>query len=73
MSTDSSRPEAIPYNYEHFTAETADAHWNWAGAPPLGQRAPDFTLFTLDGLLELPLRELCRRHALTVIELGSYS
>jgi len=64
---------AVPYNYEHFTAETAEVHWNWAGAPPIGQRATDFTLYQLANQAELSLRELCRRQALTVIELGSFS
>jgi hypothetical protein len=45
---------------------------NFDASPPLGQRAPDFPLWDLDGD-ETRLSTVWPRHVYTVVEFGSFT
>lgn len=60
------------YNYDEFAPAKFEPWMNFAGSPPLGQLAPDFPLWPLDGG-ETRLHELWSRHAYSVVEFGSFT
>jgi hypothetical protein len=60
------------YNYAAFTAENVLPWLNFAGSPPLGQPAPDFPLWRLDGTA-VSLRAIWAQNRLTVVEFGSFT
>ncbi|RME85582.1 MAG: hypothetical protein D6775_02445 [Caldilineae bacterium] len=58
------------YNYASFTRENVLPWLNFTAAPPLGETAPDFPLWRLDGTPTC-LKSVWSRHAYTIIEFGS--
>jgi len=66
-------PELLAtYNYDSFTPEKVLRWLNFAASPPLGEPAPDFPLWDLDGR-PTSLREIWSQHLLTVVEFGSFT
>ena len=60
------------YNYDSFTEENVAPFMNFAGSPPLGETAPDFPLWHLDGT-ETNLSLMLAENRLTVVEFGSFT
>lgn len=60
------------YNYASFTEENVAPWMNFAGSPPLGELAPDFPLWHLDGS-ETSLSLILAENRFTVVEFGSYT
>jgi hypothetical protein len=60
------------YNYDAFIPEKFKPWLNFEASPPLGQKAPDFPLWRLDGT-ETSLGELWSEHAYTLVEFGSFT
>lgn len=60
------------YNYDEFTPEKFLPWLNFEASPPLGQPAPDFPLWHLDGA-ETRLSEIWSRHTYTIVEFGSFT
>lgn len=60
------------YNYDRFTRETFEPWMNFDASPPLGQVAPDFPLWRLDGM-EIQLSQIWKQHRYTVVEFGSFT
>ena len=60
------------YNYDEFTAEKVMPWLNFKASPALGQPAPDFPLWDLDGR-QTSLNELWSSHTYTVVEFGSFT
>jgi hypothetical protein len=60
------------YNYDAFVPEKFEPWMNFESSPPLGQRAPDFSLWELDGA-ETSLGELWSEYLYTIIEFGSFT
>lgn len=60
------------YNYDAFVPEKFELWMNFEDSPPLGQRAPDFSLWELDGA-ETSLGELWSKYPYTIIEFGSFT
>jgi hypothetical protein len=60
------------YNYNEFTVEKVLPWLNFEASPSLGQSAPDFPLWDLDGERTL-LSEIWSSHAYTVVEFGSFT
>lgn len=60
------------YNYASFTEENVLPWLNFAGSPPLGETAPDFPLWHLDGT-ETSLSLILAENRFTVVEFGSYT
>jgi hypothetical protein len=68
-------PEAtssLKYNYDSFIHENFAPHMRFDESPPLGETAPDFPLWTLEGE-ETSLREVCASYTFTVVEFGSFT
>jgi hypothetical protein len=63
---------AVKYNYDSFIRENFEPHMRFHESPPLGETAPDFPLWTLEGE-ETSLGEVCARNAFTVVEFGSFT
>ena len=63
---------ALPYNYEIFGSDTAIPLLQFGTSPPIGQKAPDFPLWHLDGT-ETRLSEIWSGHTYTVVEFGSFT
>ena len=61
------------YNYDSFVPENFEQWLNFDASPPLGQPAPDFPLWRLDGGNQTSLKEVWAAHAYTVIEFGSFT
>jgi len=60
------------YNYSEFTRDKV-LHWlRFDESPVVGQRAPDFPLWHLDGS-RTSLAEVWSNHAYTVVEFGSFT
>jgi hypothetical protein len=60
------------YNYDEFTPEKV-FHWlNFEASPSLGEKAPDFPLWQLDGV-QTSLSELWSNHRYTIVEFGSFT
>jgi hypothetical protein len=60
------------YNYDAFVPKNFEPWLNFAASPPLGQVAPDFPLWDLDGN-ETRLSALWARHTYTIVEFGSFT
>lgn len=60
------------YNYDEFVPEKFEPWLNFEASPPLGEQAPDFPLWRLDGS-ETRLSEVLRGHIYTVVEFGSFT
>jgi hypothetical protein len=60
------------YNYDEFTPEKAVPWLNFENSPPLGQPAPDFPLWHLDGS-QTSLKEIWSAHLYTIVEFGSFT
>ncbi len=60
------------YNYDAFIPTKFEPWMNFAASPPLGQTAPDFALWALDGE-ETRLGAVWSRHAYTIVEFGSFT
>jgi hypothetical protein len=60
------------YNYDEFVREKFEPWLRFHDGPPLGTRAPDFPLWTLDGS-ETRLSEIWSRHLYTVVEFDSFT
>ena len=60
------------YNYNEFTLEKVLPWMNFEGSPPLGEPAPDFPLWDLDGG-KTSLSEVWSSNAYTIVEFGSFS
>ena len=58
------------YNYDEFVPAKFRPWMNFDDSPPLGQPAPDFPLWQLDGR-ETSLRAVWSRHTYTIVEFGS--
>ena len=62
----------IQYNYDAFVPEKFARWLNFEASPPLGQPAPDFPLWNLDGT-GTRLSEIWSRHTYTIVEFGSFT
>jgi hypothetical protein len=60
------------YNYDAFTREKVERWLNFDSSPMLGQAAPDFPLWQLDGS-ETSLRQIGGQNNLTIVEFGSFT
>ena len=60
------------YNYDSFVPENFSLWMRFDSSPPLGEQAPDFPLWDLDGG-ETRLSEVWSRHTYTVVEFGSFT
>jgi hypothetical protein len=60
------------YNYDEFTREKVMPWLRFDSSPPLGQKAPDFPLWHLDGT-ETRLSEIWSSYVYTVVEFGSFT
>ena len=60
------------YNYDAFIPKNFEPWMNFEASPPLGQRAPDFPLWDLDGN-ETRLSAVWARHGYTIVEFGSFT
>ncbi len=60
------------YNYDTFVPEKFERWLNFAASPALGQTAPDFPLWELDGS-ETRLSAIWSRFTYTVVEFGSFT
>lgn len=60
------------YNYDEFVPEKIEQWLNFEASPPLGQPAPEFPLWHLDGR-QIRLSEVWSRHTFTIIEFGSFT
>ena len=60
------------YNYDSFTPEKFEPWLNFAASPPLGNVAPDFPLWNLDGN-PTSLSAVWSHYAYTVVEFGSFT
>jgi len=60
------------YNYDEFTPDKV-FHWlNFEASPQLGQPAPDFPLWELDGR-QSSLSDIWSASTYTVVEFGSFT
>lgn len=60
------------YNYDAFIPANFEPWMNFDKSPALGQKAPDFPLWTLEGE-ETSLSQQWSQHLYTVVELGSFT
>lgn len=60
------------YNYGSFVPDMFMPWMRFDSSPPLGEPAPDFPLWDLEGV-EVSLSSLWDRHLYTIIEFGSYT
>ncbi len=60
------------YNYDAFVPAKFEPWMNFADSPILGEPAPDFPLWPLDGR-ETRLSAVWASHAYTVVEFGSFT
>ena len=60
------------YNYDEFIREKFEPGMRFDESPPLGQPAPDFPLWDLDGR-ETRLSGVWLAHAHTILEFGSFT
>ena len=66
-------PDAVTkYNYDEFIPEKFQPWLNFEASPPLGDPAPDFPLWDLDGR-ETKLSAVWSRHTYAVVEFGSFT
>lgn len=60
------------YNYDSFVPEKFGPWMRFDESPALGSQGPDFPLWQLDGP-ESTLMAICREHAYTIVEFGSFT
>lgn len=60
------------YNYDEFIPAKFEPWMNFAASPPLGQPAPDFPLWQLDGS-ETRLSAIWSQYTYTIVEFGSFT
>ena len=60
------------YNYDAFVPEKFEPWLNFENSPPLGQKAPDFPLWELEGG-ETKLSAVWSAHVYTIVEFGSFT
>ena len=60
------------YNYDAFVPENFQPWLRFDASPALGEAAPDFPLWELDGA-ETRLSAIWSRHTYTVVEFGSFT
>ena len=60
------------YNYDEFTPEKVLPLLNFEKSPSVGQPAPDFPLWHLNGD-EVNLRDIWSSHTYTIVEFGSFT
>lgn len=60
------------YNYSDFTRENVLHLLRFDESPAVGQPAPDFPLWRVDGS-ETSLSDIWSRHTYTVVEFGSFT
>jgi len=60
------------YNYDEFIREKFELGMRFDESPPLGEPAPDFPLWDLDGR-ETRLSGVWSAHAHTILEFGSFT
>lgn len=60
------------YNYDEFVPDKFGPWLNFDASPPLGQPAPDFPLWDLEGR-PVRLSEVWRDHRYTIVEFGSFT
>jgi hypothetical protein len=60
------------YNYDSFVHDKFMPWMRFETSPPLGEPAPDFPLWDLEGE-EIPLISLWDKHLYTIVEFGSYT
>lgn len=60
------------YNYDHFVLEKFEPWMRFSESPQLGQLAPDFPLYHIDGG-EIKLSQIWSTNLLTIIEFGSFT
>ena len=60
------------YNYDSFMPEKFMPWMNFEASPPVGQPAPDFPLWDLDGT-QTQLSEVWTNHAYSIVEFGSFT
>lgn len=60
------------YNYTEFTREAAIPWLRFEHSPPVGQPAPDYPLWELDGT-ETSLASIWKENDYTVVEFGSFT
>lgn len=62
----------VRYNYDEFTREKVLPWLNFGSSPSLGEIAPSFPLWDLDGK-ETGLRQVWSAHLYTIVEFGSFT
>jgi hypothetical protein len=60
------------YNYDEFTPAKVLPWLSIENSPSLGQPAPDFPLWHLDGR-QTSLKEIWSAHLYTIVEFGSFT
>jgi hypothetical protein len=60
------------YNYDEFTPAKVLPWLSFENSPSLGQPAPDFPLWHLDGR-QTSLKEIWSAHLYTIVEFGSFT
>jgi hypothetical protein len=60
------------YNYDEFIPEKFEPWMRFDESPGLGQPAPDFPLWDLDGTQRI-LSETWSQHTYTIVEFGSFT
>lgn len=60
------------YNYDKFIPDKFEPWLNFETSPPLGQAAPDYPLWNLDGE-ETSLSEIWKNNLYTIVEFGSFT
>ena len=60
------------YNYTTFHRDAFTPLMRWDISPPIGEKAPDFPLWTLDET-ETSLSALWEQHKYLIVEFGSFT
>ena len=62
----------LRYNYDKFIPENFMPWLNFESSPAIGEKAPDFPLWQLDGP-QTRLSDILAQHLYTVVEFGSFT